>query len=107
MRVIWLDAVLLGSLLLSNPAGGAQDDGRFVRAVYLTEWSIRNENISIVNLNGDLLTHIYYAFASLNQNGSLQFSYDSDHGHFQQLRQLKHAYPHLQTVNAAIRISFY
>lgn len=82
---------------------------------YYTSWSAYARNVTVDDIDGNLLTHLNFAFANLDNNGNIlvgdswvdvekpfanQGWEDTDgvKGHFAQLQKLKIKYPHLKTL---------
>lgn len=80
---------------------------------YYASWAIYGDGYFVTDIPADLLTHINYAFAFVSDEGEIaladewadaQYRYPNDSpdqpllGNFHQLRLLKQAHPHLQTL---------
>ena len=112
-----LRAFLLGllSLMVAAAPLGAQDDAVTPKIIgYFASWAIYGDAPYLVtDIPAEMLTHLNYAFAGISEDGKIalldewadtQFPYPDDaddqplKGNFNQLRLLKEAYPHLQTL---------
>ena len=94
-----------------NPGGGNTD---YVVGAYYPEWGIYGRDFQVEDIPAENLTHIFYAFAKINENGEVE-PFDSwaatkatfgnkytsgesqagKAGNFAELQALKQEYPHL------------
>lgn len=102
----------------SNPPDAPKNvkvSGTRRNVAYYTSWSAYARNVMVKDIDASLITHLNFAFANLNTDGSIVIgdswvdvekpmggeSWDSpgdSRGHFAQLRELKKKYPHLKTL---------
>ena len=61
--------------------------------VYFTSWSQEKE-VSVSDIDGNLLTHVNYAFAHVSEDGEVMMS--NREADLKQLKQLKEDYPHMK-----------
>lgn len=90
-----------------QPGTAAQETG-FRRVGYFTSWSAYARGLSFQNVDGDLLTHLNFAFANLRPDGTIEVGDPKadtrmslagrDGGHFGQLAELKAKYPNLKVL---------
>ncbi|MGK7909095.1 MAG: glycosyl hydrolase family 18 protein [Synechococcus sp.] len=95
----------------ANPSGG---NSNYVVGAYYPEWAIYDRDFQVEDIPADNLTHIFYAFAKVDENGEVaqfdpwaatqttfggKYSWDQSQageaGNFAELRVLKAENPHL------------
>lgn len=88
------------------PTGYSTYNTNLINAVYYPNWSVYNAQAPS-SLNLEAISHIFYAFAWVHEDGSVylsdeyadtQIQLSGAHGCFDDLRSVKRHYPHVKTV---------
>jgi len=103
---------LLACARAPSPTPGAAPASTRIVA-YLASWGVRSKGTRIVELPGDRLTHVIYAFANVGPDGTIALedpcldagrcgsgAAPATGGNFGQLRALKDRHPHLKVLVA-------
>lgn len=99
-------AVTMGASPLRSDHFALADEGTLehVRAVYVTEWGVGRYNSSISEIDGNLITHLFYAFARI-VDGHCTLSLDpSALETLDSIRLLKKRYSHLKTACSLVAV---
>lgn len=110
-RAVLAFALLACARAPSPTPGAAPASTRIV--AYLASWGVRSKGTRIVELPGDRLTHVIYAFANVGPDGTIALedpcldtgrcgsgATPATGGNFGQLRALKERHPHLKVLVA-------
>ena len=110
-----LDSKGVGTILNDDRAPNTGGNSQPVVGAYYPEWAIYDRNYQVTDLPADKLTHAFYAFAKIKDDGTVGVfdswaatdkRFDGDWntpkefaGNFEQLNNVKAANPHLKNSN--------
>ncbi len=73
--------------------------GKKLIAVYFPSWVIQTKSFSENDIDGDIVTHVFFAFANVSDDGRcIVGDPNLDMQHFKELKKLKEKYPHLKVI---------
>ena len=103
-----------GTIITDDRSASGGGKSSFVVGAYYPEWGIYGRNYQVADIPADKLTHVFYAFAKIDNNGEVtvfdswaatEKRFDGDWntpkkfaGNFEELLKLKAAHPHLKTL---------
>ncbi|MEM9545598.1 MAG: glycosyl hydrolase family 18 protein [Bacteroidota bacterium] len=93
------EGAILGVLSHGIPIGSGQTPGDFKMVVYYPAWAIYVRQYFLQALDYSMVTHLNYAFADINSDGSLLMKdTNADKANFASLDGIRKKYPHLKTM---------
>ncbi|WP_324281462.1 glycosyl hydrolase family 18 protein [Cyanobacterium aponinum UTEX 3221] len=103
--------------ILNDDLNNNNENNDYIVGAYYPEWAIYDRNFQVEDIPGDKLTHIFYAFAKIDNDGEVDIfdpwaatqttfggkytweqSSSGEAGNFAELQALKVEYPHLKNM---------